>query len=100
MDVSHWISFTLSMDTHSSSATNWVCSVVMPCPKSHFPVYAVTVPSDETVIHESSFSGSTCEGCVSKGPCAMAKGSRNEAVLKHTTSEPEALIKPRREISL
>src|SRR5580700_172397 len=99
MDVSHWISFTLSMDTHSSSATIWVCTVYMPCPKSHFPVYAVTVPSDATAIHESSLFGSICDGCVSNGPCAMAKGSRKATPLKETISAPEVFTKSRRVIA-
>src|ERR1700731_3045204 len=71
----------------------------MPCPKSHFPVYAVTLPSDATASHESSFSGSIWDWCVSKGPCAVANGSIKAAVLKQTTSAPEALTKSRREIS-
>ena len=36
--VSHMISFTLVTGTHSSSATNCVWAVSMPCPISHFPV--------------------------------------------------------------
>ncbi len=75
----------------------------MPCPKSHFPVYAVTVPSEATANQESSFSGSTCDRCVSNGPWADAKGlidvAMNDAALKETTSAPEALTKSRREIS-
>src|SRR5258708_39927098 len=69
----------------------------MPCPKSHFPVYAVTVPSAETAIQESSFRGSMWEGCVSNGRCRKANGLASEAALKLTTSAPELFRKSRRE---
>src|SRR5579864_2146319 len=69
----------------------------MPWPKSHFPVYAVTVPSAETAIHESSFLGSMWEGCVSNGPCTKANGLASDAALKLTTSAPEVFRKSRRE---
>src|SRR6478672_9461031 len=96
-DVSHWINFTRSRGTQSSSATSCVCTVNMPCPKSHFPVYAVTVPSAETAIHESSFLGSTWEGCVSNGPCTKANGLASETALKLTINAPEVFKKSRRE---
>src|ERR1044071_3214860 len=96
-DVSHWISLTRASGTHSSSATSCVCTVNMPCPKSHFPVYAVTVPSDATAIQESSFLGSTWDGCVSNGPCANANGPASCAALKLTTNAPEVFRKSRRE---
>src|SRR4051812_5341476 len=85
------------METHSSSATSCAWAVKMPCPKSHFPVYAVTVPSDPTAIQESSCPGSTCERWVSNGPWAMANGENNDAALKLTISAPELFRNSRRE---
>src|SRR5437868_2851954 len=85
------------MDTHSSSATSWVCAVNIPWPKSHFPVLAVTVPSAATAIHESSLVGSIWERWVSNGPCAFANGPAIDAALKLTIRAPELFRKSRRE---
>src|SRR5438270_11960246 len=72
----------------------------MPCPKSHFPVYAVTVASAPMASQESSFFGSMWEGCVSNCPCALSDPSVNAAVVKLTIRAPPLLRKSRRECML
>src|SRR5215210_5031893 len=69
----------------------------MPCPSSHFPVYAVTRPSAPIAIHESSCSGSTCDRRVSNGPCPDANAAVAMAP-KLTMSAPD-FRKSRRVIS-
>ncbi len=54
--MSHWIRVTRENGTQSSSATSCVWAVYKPCPSSHLPVSAVTLPSAFTRIQRSSCS--------------------------------------------
>src|ERR1700678_3314949 len=55
------------------------------------------MPSAPTANHESSFSGSMCEGCVSNGPCPCADSRLSDPALKLTTSAPQLCRKSRRD---
>src|SRR5712691_5829199 len=88
---------TRATGTESSSATSCVCAVSIPCPNSHLPVEAVTVPSAAIASQASSCCGSTCEARVANGPCATPSGAVICTALTPTISAPVPFSTSRRE---
>src|ERR1039457_1427104 len=66
----------------------------MPCPKSHFPVSAVILPSAPITSHVSSLESSTCGPFADDSPFDCA---RNDVGLNVTISAPQPFRKSRRD---